>query len=287
MATLHRPPISALRALVDTVWAHEQQPDSGATSSPGAREHVLPTGATHIALRIDGPPLHIFKHVADLHGERLGHAVEGGARTVYHLRDVSQPSVSVGAMLRPGAASVLLGVPESALAGRHTPLDQILHSGEVGALFERLRACRDGAGRLAWFEHWLLARAQGRPAALHPALIQVLQSPGRPEQRVRDLVRASGLSHRHCIALFRQATGLAPREWLALQRFNQVLTLAARPSETWSGIAAATGYADQAHLANSFRDITGLTPSAWRRQADLATPRHVPYQAQSPEQPHR
>lgn len=282
MATLHRPPIPALRALIATIWAHDPQP--GSTPSPGAREHVLPTGATHIALRIDGPPLHIFNRADDLHGQRLGHAVVGGARTVYHLRDVSQPAVSVGAMLRPGAASVLLGVPESALAGRHSPLDQILHAGEVAALFERLQACRDGAGRLAWFERWLLARAQGRPTALHPALIQLLQGPGHPGQRVGDLVRASGLSHRHCIALFRQATGLAPREWLALQRFNQVLALAARPSETWSGIAAATGYTDQAHLANSFRDITGLTPSAWRRQADSATPRHVPQAPQALEQ---
>ncbi|QBK06564.1 AraC family transcriptional regulator [Hylemonella gracilis] len=256
------------------MWAHDPSP--GAPSLPGAREHVLPTGATHIALRIDGPPLHIFKHADDLHGQGLGHAVVGGARTVYHLRDVSQPSASVGAMLRPGAARVLLGVPESALAGQHTPLDQLLPVGEVEALSERLRSCRDGAGRLAVFEHWLLVRAQGRPVALHPALVQVLRRPGHPEQRAADLVRASGLSHRHCIALFRQATGLAPHDWLALQRFNQVLALAARPMETWSGIAAATGYADQAHLANSFRDITGMTPGVWRRQADPATPRHVP-----------
>ncbi|MDF3822189.1 AraC family transcriptional regulator [Leptospira sp. 96542] len=276
MATLHRPPIPALRALVDAVWAHDPLP--GVAPTPGAREHVLPTGATHIALRIEGPPLRIFKHADDLHGQRLGHAVVGGARTVYHLRDMSQPSVSVGAMLRPGAASVLLGVPESALAGQHTPLDQLLHASEVEALSERLRVCRDGAGRLAWFEHWLLARAQGRSTALHPALIQVLQGPGHPRQRVGDLVHASGLSHRHFIALFRQATGLTPREWLTLQRFNQVLALAAQPSETWSGIAAATGYTDQAHLANSFRDITGLTPSAWRHRVDPATPRHVPYE---------
>lgn len=276
MASLHRPPIPALRALVDAVWAHEPPP--GSVASPGAREHVLPTGATHIALRLDGPSLQIYAHAGDLRGQRLGHAVVGGARTVFHLRDVSQPSTSVGAMLRPGAARVLLGAPESALAGHHTPLDQLLHPSEVAALSERLRACGDGAGRLALFERWLLARARGRPATLHPALIQLMQGTGHwhPEQRVADLVRASGLSHRHCIAVFHQATGLTPGAWLALRRFNQVLALAAQPLERWSDIAAACGYADQAHLTNSFRDITGLTPGAWRRQADPATPRHVP-----------
>ncbi|EYC51417.1 AraC family transcriptional regulator [Hylemonella gracilis str. Niagara R] len=274
MATLHRAPVPALRALVATVWAHDPSP--GAPASPGAREHVLPTGATHIALRLDGPPLRIYAHAADPLGQQLGHAVVGGARTVHHLRDVSQPSASVGAMLRPGAASVLLGAPESTLAGQHTPLDQLLPASEVAALSERLRACGDGARRLALFEHWLFVRARGRPVVLHPALIQVLQRPAHPGQRVADLVRASGLSHRHCIALFRQVTGLTPGQWLALQRFNQVLGRAVQPLASWSDIAAACGYADQAHLANSFRDITGLTPSAWRRQMDPVEPRHVP-----------
>lgn len=274
MATLHRPPTPALRALVDSVWTHDPQP--GAIASPGAREHVLPTGATHIALRLDGPPLRIYAHTKDLRGQQLGHAVVGGARAVYHLRDVSDPSASVGAMLRPGAAHVLLGVPESELAGHHTPLNQLLHPSEVTTLTERLRACADGAGRLALFEHWLLDRAQGRPAALHPSLIELLRRPGHPEQRVADLVRASGFSHRHCIALFRHATGLTPNEWLSLRRFNQVLALATHPSATWSDIAATCGYADQAHLANSFKEVTGLTPGTWRRQADPVTPRHVP-----------
>lgn len=94
--------------------------------------------------------------------------------------------------------------------------------------------------------------------------------------RVEDMVRASGLSHRHCIAVFRQATGLAPNAWLRLQRFSHALALAGDPSLGWADIAAASGFADQAHLANTFRHMAGVTPSAWRQVADPAAPRHVP-----------
>jgi AraC-like DNA-binding protein len=274
MATLHRPPIPALRALVSQVWAQEPEPD--ALPSHGAREHVLPTGATHIALRIGGSPLRLFEPSADKLSLSLGPAVVGGARTAYHLRDVSEPSASVGAMLQPGAALVLLGVPESALAGHHTPLDALWPAAEVAALTERLLACGDLAGRLALFERWLLGRAAGQRSALHPALRGLLHRPARPDLRVADLVRASGLSHRHCIALFRQATGLTPHDWLALQRFGCALDLASRSTESWSDIAAAAGYADQAHLANAFRAMAGVTPTEWRRRADPAAPRHVP-----------
>lgn len=182
----------------------------------------------------------------------------------------------MGAVLRPGAARVLLGVPEDALADHHTPLEFLLPAGEVDELLSCLQACAGASGRLALFEHWLLARGKGRPAALHPALVGVLGDPGRPLARVSDIVRAAGLSHRHCIALFRQATGLAPHEWLRLQRFAHALTLAADPSRGWAEIATASGFADQAHLANSFRNMAGFTPSTWRQRTDPATPRHVP-----------
>lgn len=276
MVSLCRPPVAALRGLVTTLWSQDAPTRSCSSgSSAPLREHVLPTGATHIALRIGGAPLLLFDDTADRRGHRLGHAVVGGARTSYHLRDVSQPAASVGAMLKPGAARVLLGVPESALAGHHTPLELLLSVGEVDALLEGLHACCGAAARLALFERWLMGRACGRPPVLHPALVRSMRSQLPQDVRVAERVRASGLSHRHYIALFREAVGLTPREWLGLQRFAQVLALAAEPARGWADIAADCGFADQAHLANSFRAIAGLTPSDWRRRADPAAPRHV------------
>lgn len=272
MASLHRPPVAPLRGLVSTVWAQDA-PASPARPA-GARERVLPSGATHIALRIGAAPLLLFDNTADERGHSLGHAVVGGARTSYHLRDVSQPPASVGAMLRPGAAPVLLGVPEAALAGHHTPLEHLLPAGEVDALLARLHRVAGASARLALFEHWLMARACGRPSALHPGLVRSLRA-ARQDASVAEQVRVSGLSHRHYIALFWQSTGLAPREWLGLQRFSQALTFAADPARGWADIAAASGYADQAHLANSFRAVAGLTPTDWRRRADPGSPRHV------------
>jgi len=275
MADLRRAPAPPLRALVDTLWAHE--PADDAAVRPGMREHVLPTGGTHIALRLSGLPLLIFDGRSGMDGHCLGHAVVGGARTAFHVRDISAPAASVGAMLRPGAARVLLGAPEAALAHGHTPLDLLLGRAEVDALLGQLHAAGGGAARLTAFERWLARRAQGRPPGLHPALAGALPRLNRGDARVDDLVRASGLSHRHFIACFREATGLAPRELLRLRRFGHALELATCGARGWAEIAAAAGFADQSHLTHAFREIAGFTPSAWRRRADPAAPRHVPH----------
>ncbi|KTT24100.1 helix-turn-helix domain-containing protein [Pseudacidovorax intermedius] len=272
MHSIRRNPKTFLDRLVSSVWAQAPLPVAG----PGERrELVLPTGSTHVALRFHGPPILVFDDAADRRGHGVEFASVGGARARYHVRDVSAPSGSVGAMLRPGACQALLGVPESALAGHHTPLSALVGSAEVDALLERLHRCRRLEGRLSLFEDWLIGRAQGRLPVLHPALQAVLgTTPGRFD-RVGDMVEASGLSHRHWIAVFRHATGLAPSEWLQLQRFEKAIGLAADPSFAWADIAAGSGFSDQAHLANVFRTIAGVTPSQWRLRHDPGAPRHV------------
>ncbi|MBS0426666.1 MAG: AraC family transcriptional regulator [Proteobacteria bacterium] len=274
MTSIVRPATHALRPLVARLGSHDAAPhDLGAFAS---REHVTPTGSTHLVLRIGGPPIRVYDDVADLRGHRLGHAVVGGARAAYHVREVSGSPGSVGVVLRPGASEVLLGVPESALAGHHTALELLLGECVVDAMLGRLHACVGAEQRMALVEQWLVIRSLGRGPALHPMLAAALSTPAHRLERVRCMVEASGMSHRHWIALFRHSTGLLPREWLRLRRFAHAIEYASQPSRGWAEVAAASGFADQAHLANTFRTVAGVSPSEWRRSVDPAAPNHVP-----------
>ena len=275
-SALQRAPAPALRGLVRQLWSHD--PGTGAVARPGAREHVLPTGATHLVLRLSGPPLTLFEPAGHcLLQRRVGHAVVGGARAAYYVRDVSAPAASVGALLQPGAARVLLGVPESALAAHHTLLDLLLGAEAVAALTEQLQAATGHAARLRLFERWLADLARGRPPALHPLLMRALGDMRRhADWPVARHVQASGLSHRHFIARFREGTGLAPREYLGLMRFNRTLALAGDAALGWAEIAHTAGYADQSHLAHVFAQVAGVAPQRWRMRALAGSDRHVP-----------
>ena len=274
MPHLMRPPSSPrLRPFVQTLWA--MAPDEAAPPHPSGREHVLPTGAMHLVFRLSGPPLRIFAGSEDRRGAAVGHAIVGGARGSFHVRDVSAPSASVGALLHPGVALPLFGAPEGALAARHTPLDA-LWGLQAGRALERLQAAGSQARQLDLFEALLLDRLGDCFHGLHPAVAQALAPLMQGTLTVAEAALRSGLSHRRFIERFRGATGLAPKEYAGLHRLNRVLTLAtAQPSLGWAQIAVETGYSDQAHLTHAFTGFAGLSPQAWRR-ASPASARHVP-----------
>ena len=253
-----RAPRPALRPFVKLMWAAE--PGPGLVADPPAREHVLPTGDMHLAFRLSGPPLRLLG--AETGATTLGHAVVGGARSRHYVRDVVA-SRSVGVQLHPGAAWTLFGVPASALAETHTPLE-LLWGPDAERTLARLHAAGSAEERLDLMET-LLARRLPQVHGLHPAVARGLRDL-HAGASVQDTVRQSGYSHRRFIELFRDTTGLAPKLYSRVLRFQGVLRrLPAAPDV--ARLAYECGYSDQAHFQRDFRAFAGLTPQAWRRSA--------------------
>ncbi|WP_435823673.1 helix-turn-helix domain-containing protein, partial [Micromonospora haikouensis] len=85
---------------------------------------------------------------------------------------------------------------------------------------------------------------------------------GVPLQRLRR--PADGLTpralHRRCQALF----GYGPKTLARILRMRRALALA-RAGTPLAEVAAASGYADQAHLSRDVRDLAGVAPAALLR----------------------
>lgn len=257
-----RAPSAPLRPFVEVLWLSD-------APALGARELVLPTGAMHVVIRLTDTPLVLFEHAVAAAGRELGCALVGGARTSAYVRDVSLPTRSVGAQLRPGAAELLFGVPADALAERHTRLDDLWGPSTHEAR-DRIRAAASPADQLDAFERVLLARLP-RVAAARPVVAHALARLALGDD-VAAVVATTGYSHRAFIELFRRAVGLTPKRWARVQRLSQVIAL---PSSTsWAEVAHAVGYSDQAHLAREFRALVGVTPGAYRAAAPVQ-PHHV------------
>ncbi len=265
-----RPTAPLLRRFVSMLWATGEpaSPDRGAR-----REHVLPTGAMHLVFRLSGPPLRLFRDARDDAGYTLGYAIVGGARSTFYARDVSVPGRSVGAQLLPGASMALFGVPAQALAERHTPLDVLWGRAATASALERLHAARAPAQQLAVLQTLLDAKLRSAQG-LHPAVAQAL---GHIDDAVDigDIVRRSGYSHRRLIALFRESTGLAPKTYARVVRFQRALASLDpqpdQPARPIAELALDAGYSDQAHFGREFVALAGMTPQTWRR----AGPRHA------------
>lgn len=86
--------------------------------------------------------------------------------------------------------------------------------------------------------------------------------------RIGALAAEIGWSRKHLLQRFRAEMGLGPKALARMLRFHQACRLAQQPGSEWAQVAAAGGYADQAHLAREFIDLAGESPQAWaRRQA--------------------
>ncbi len=83
--------------------------------------------------------------------------------------------------------------------------------------------------------------------------------------RLSELAHEAGLSASHFIRSFRQSTGKTPYQFLLDRRVERAQTLMRDHRTSLTGVALASGFADQHHLARVFRRITGLTPSSYRR----------------------
>ncbi|MBN8753106.1 MULTISPECIES: helix-turn-helix domain-containing protein [Variovorax] len=274
---LTRQPAAHLQPFVRLLWA--SAPEGSRVARPGAREHVLPTGGMHLVFRLSGPPLKLFAGANDPQGETHGYAIVGGARSAFYMRDVSVATRSVGAQLEPGAARLLLGAPEDALAGRHTALDALWGAQPTADALAQIHAAYSAERQLAVFEALLTGRIVASLNAgmrgLHPAIAQALGPIARGSGSIAELVERSGYSHRRFIALFRGAIGLTPKEYARVMRFDRALALAAGSVQGWADVASAAGYSDQAHLSREFSALAGMPPQAWRRTG-AASPRHVP-----------
>lgn len=84
---------------------------------------------------------------------------------------------------------------------------------------------------------------------------------------VADLAEVIGLSESWFAHAFKKTAGTTPHRWQMELRMQRVRQMLVEPAETLANVAAATGFADQAHLSRAFRNASGTTPSDWRRRA--------------------
>lgn len=79
------------------------------------------------------------------------------------------------------------------------------------------------------------------------------------------LARLEHLSPSRFRLLFRDATGMAPLEYITALRLNHARQLLVQTESSLGEVAQAVGYPDQFYFSRIFKEHTGLTPSAYRR----------------------
>ena len=183
--------------------------------------------------------------------------LHAGPAAIHH--DGVQHGVQVG--LTTAGARALLGVPAVELAGELLALDEV--APDLAHLPERLHEV--GPVERARLVARALLAALGRhgEVALRAEVGRALAGLTRGE-RVADVAGEVGYSRRRLSTLVREETGLAPKEYQRVARFQASRALMGR--RPLAEVAAECGYADQGHLARDWSDLAGCPPSTWLRE---------------------
>jgi AraC-like DNA-binding protein len=167
-----------------------------------------------------------------------------------------------GIRFRAGGAFPLFRFSLAELTGRVVELEDIWGR-EAGAVREQLGAVSGDREILPCLERWLdrRLRHEAIPDKRVSFAAEMLRRGGNGVGRIAE---ATGLSHKHLVHEFTRRVGLTPKHFGRVQRLQRVIgQVGQRPVVDWADQAAKVGFYDQAHLANEFRDLTGLTPSEY------------------------
>jgi AraC-like DNA-binding protein len=165
----------------------------------------------------------------------------------------------VGVRLRPGVPSLLTGSAVDRLVGRRL---RLAHVAWARALVAEPLADVSPLARLEFLERFLAERLVG--AQVHPVVAAAVAAIQRANGQLpmAPLSTACGVSARHLARLMRAWTGLAPKSFARIVRFQSTLAkIADSPQEPLASVAASNGYFDQAHLSGDVARLAAVTPT--------------------------
>lgn len=130
----------------------------------------------------------------------------------------------------------------------------------------RIFDCGSTARCVQILEEQLMTRIRAVPdfRRVSSALDRML---AQPSVTVNALADTACLGKKQFGRVFRSLTGMNPKEYARIVRFQKSLRFMQCGRRDHAAVAADCGYADQSHYIREFRDMSGLTPQAFLRQS--------------------
>src|SRR5216684_941953 len=146
-----------------------------------------------------------------------------------------------------------------------------LLGGSIKSLHERLLGVADLPGRIALLEDYLLSHldVSGKQHAKIKFIGEIAHLLQRNcyNEKLTAVSMRNNISTRYLTQLFSQYTGLAPKLFSKIHRFQYSLNLLHANDQKLTSIAYDAGYFDQSHFIREFKSFTGVTPTSFSSQA--------------------
>lgn len=246
LRTVSFAPSPALRPFIQSFLVAEY--------SAGLSNKLLPRTGIVAAFR--------FKGTCLLNGSAVPGALVTGLRDTARVVTHSGNCANVIAMFTPTGAAAFLREPVANLFNESMPFEQQVRRSHLDLIQEQLAESRDDAERVLRLQQFLIAELRLR----HPDPL-IAAAVGRIHRthgslRIAALAQRFGLSQSALERRFRREVGISPKKFATVVRLHHVVQLR-KSGSTFTDIAHAAGYTDQAHFIKDFRRFAGEAPQSF------------------------
>jgi AraC-like DNA-binding protein len=183
-----------------------------------------------------------------------------GAHDITVRRIVPADFLMVQVVFQPSALHRLTRLPAGELRNRYVDAEAVLGL-QVKRVTDAIQTAGTYGEMIGIVDAFIAGLATlRRPPRDIDAALRLLRDD--PSVGVERLAASCALSLRQMERSCRERTGLGPKAFARLSRFNRAFHgKLQRPGLDWLSIAVACGYYDYQHMARDFRQFTGLSPS--------------------------
>jgi AraC-like DNA-binding protein len=145
----------------------------------------------------------------------------------------------------------------------------------VSSLHGRLLETANWNKRIEMIENFLLNQLSVSAKKLNKIGVvnDIMSEIGKEDfyENITDIAFRYGITSRYLQKLFLQYTGLTPKLYTKINRFQNSLRLVSKKDRSLTSIAYDCGYFDQSHFIREFKYFTGYTPSVFSQDSPPCT----------------
>lgn len=148
-----------------------------------------------------------------------------------------------------------------------------MEGNSITELHHRLREAKSVNQRIELTDAYLLRRLAAHPKVISKIELvsHVMHELTKKDffDNINNVAERYGITSRYLQKVFLQHTGLTPKLYVKINRFQNSLILLGKGDLSLTSVAHECGYFDQSHFIREFKSFTGFPPSGFDAAANL------------------
>jgi methylphosphotriester-DNA--protein-cysteine methyltransferase len=245
-------PPPELSSIVKEFWIYEND-----NSKPEVQK-IIPDGYSEIIIHY-GDPYEINSNGRWVTQSSMLYSNQ--ISSFFYLRNTGKSAI-VAIKLHPAAFSELFDMDVSQFTDQVISLDSILSKEDLDLLASAKEADLNIQQRVDLLQQWLLKKeAKTVHQKVRLAVDQIIEQKGMVD--IEGLAKMMELSTRQLERNFKKVIGVTPKFYSRIIRFNYIFEIMKENNASWVKTALQSGYFDQSHFINNFKEFTGEEPSQY------------------------